>query len=92
MMMKKTCAKVKSNAAKEVVTNETIKVPDGQFNTAVLELQPSDALEHKRVIPGRVTVAFDDGALVCRRPRSIRQQTTTARHNATEHLYAVFFK
>jgi len=64
MMMIMTCAKVKSDAAKKVVADESVKVPDGQLNTAVLELQPSDTLKDKCVVPGWIAGAFDDWALM----------------------------
>jgi len=88
MMMMMTCAEVKSHATKEVVADESVEVPDGQLHTAVLELDPGEALEDERVVPGRVTVALNDGTLVCGRARSIRQQAT-AHHIITEHTCTI---
>ena len=81
-----TCAEVKSDAAEEVVADESVKVPDGQLNAAVLELEPGDVLEDERVVPGRVAVASDDRALVRRSTRTVRQQTTAQQTNVQRRL------
>lgn len=55
-----TCSEVKSDTAQEVVADKTVKVPDGQFNTTVLELDPRDALKDEGMVPRRVTGASYD--------------------------------
>ena len=81
-----TCAEVEPDSAEEVVADEPVEVPDGQLETAVLQLQPSDALEDERVVPGRVAVASDQRALVRRRASPVRQQAT-AQHVVSAHWF-----
>lgn len=63
-MMMLTCTEAKSDAAEKVVADESIKVPNGQLDAAVLQLEPGDILEDESVVPRRVTVASDDRTLV----------------------------
>jgi len=60
-----TCAEVKSDAAEKVVADESVEVPDGQLDAAVLQFEPRDALEDEGVVPRGITVAPDDRAPVC---------------------------
>jgi len=60
-----TCAEVKSDAAEKVVADESVEVPDGQLDAAVLQFEPRDAFEDEGVVPRGITVAPDDRAPVC---------------------------
>ena len=85
--MKMTCAEVQSHSAEEVVADQSVEVPDGQLHAALLQLQPRDALEDERVVPGRITAASDDRTLVSGRTRTIRQQTADNERTYTDNVF-----
>ena len=79
-----TGTEVESYATQEVVTSESVVVPDRQFEAEVPQFVPRDVLEHHRGVPRRVTVLLEYGRLVFDTTRLLRQQATrTARQILT---------
>lgn len=53
-------------------------IPYGEFEAALLEVVPRDILKNERVVPFRITVTPDYGALTLRVMRLVRKKVTDA--------------